>query len=99
VLYCEEALLRYPEVVADILRTDDPEPYTSDRLAALEELIAWNLGTHERDTGQLHEALASITLPKELASSGRSPKSIRKKHETVKQAIIAIPIRRNKENW
>jgi hypothetical protein len=99
ILYCEDALLRYPEVVADILRTDDPEPHTSDRLAALEELVAWNLGTHDVDTGQLQETLASISLPKELASRGRSPKSIRKRHETVKQAIVAIPIRRSKEKW
>lgn len=98
-LHCEDALLRYPEVVADIIRTDDPEPHLSDRLASLEQLIVWNLGTHEIDTGQLRDTLVSITLPKELASPGRSPKSIRKKHETVKQAIVSIPIRRNKENW
>lgn len=99
ILHCEDSLLRYPDIVADILRTDDPEPHTSDRLSSLEELVAWNLGTHDVDTGQLHESLSSISLPKELASSGRSPKSIRKRHETVKQAIIAIPVRRKKETW
>lgn len=98
-LNCDDSLLRYPEVVADILRMDDPEPYLSDRLSALESLIFWNLENGAEGTGHLHDALANINLPKELASSGRSPKSIRKKHETVKQAIIAIPIRRNKENW
>lgn len=99
ILYCEDGLLRYPEVVADIIRTDDPEPYLSDRLEALESLIMWNLEGHDADIGQLQETLASITLPKELASPGRSPKSMRKKHETVKQAIVAIPVRRHKENW
>lgn len=99
VLNCEDALLRYPEVVADIIRMDDPEPYLSPRLSALESLILWNLGDGDEDTGQLHDDLANITLPKELASRGRSPKSIRKRHETVKQAIVAIPIRRNKETW
>ena len=98
-LHCEDALLRYPEIVAEILRTDDPENHTSARLAALEDLIAWNIGTHDADTGQLQEELSIIPLPKELASPGRSPKSIRKRHETVKQAIVGIPIRRNKENW
>jgi len=98
-LNCDEALLRYPEVVADIVRMDDPEPYLSDRLSSLENLIFWNLENSEEDAGHLHEALTSIELPKELSSPGRSPKSIRKKHETVKQAIVAIPIRRNKENW
>lgn len=99
VMYCGDALLRYPEVVADVLRLNDPEPYLSDRLAALEELIEWNLGESHRDAVHMHYMLRSITLPKELASPGRSPKSMRKKYETVQQAITSIPIRRKKESW
>jgi len=97
-LNCDESLLRYPEIVAEIVRVDDPEPYLSQRLSALEDLIFWNLGNSDEGAGHLHDALASIDLPKELASKGRSPKSIRMKHATVQDAIVKIPVRRTKEN-
>lgn len=95
---CSESLLRYPEVVADILRIDDPEPYLSPRLAALESLILWNLGNNDEDAGQLHDDLVNVSLPKELESRGRSPKSMRAKHASVKDAVMRIPMRRNKES-
>lgn len=96
ILNCEESLMRYPDVVADILRKDDPEPHLSDMLSALDSLIAWNLEESDADSGQYLSALASISLPRELATSVRSPKSIREKRDTVKQAVSAVP--RNKES-
>jgi len=95
---CDESLLRYPEVVADIIRIDDPEPHLSRRLASLESLILWNLADNSEDAGQLQDVLCIITLPKELASRGRSPKSVRAKHGSVKDAVMRIPMRRSKES-
>jgi len=95
---CVESLLRYPEVVADIIRIDDPEPHLSHRLASLESLILWNLTDDSGNAGQWQDVLCIITLPKELASRGRSPKSVRLKHGSVKDAVMRIPMRRSKES-
>jgi hypothetical protein len=95
---CDDSLLRYPEVVADIIRIDDPEPHLSERLSSLERLIAWNLTEDEDGAGQWLDVLAIVTLPKELASRSRSPKSIRSKQDSVKDAIMRIPMRRSKES-
>src|SRR5210317_320294 len=92
---CVESLLRYPEVVADIIRIDDPEPHLSHRLASLESLILWNLTDDSGNAGQWQDVLCIITLPKELASRGRSPKSVRLKHGSVKDAVMRIPMRRS----
>jgi hypothetical protein len=97
-LNSDESLFRYPDVVASIIALDDPEPYLSERLSALEHLIFWNLGNNDDDVGHLRDSLANIALPKELASSVRSPKSIRDKHGTVKQAVLAVPTNK-KESW
>lgn len=96
-LYCDDALLRYPEVVADIIRIDDPYEYLCNRLTALEDLIYWNLEGFDCDVEELLNILGIVELPRELASSTRAPKSLRDKRETLKQAIVSIPIRRNKE--
>ena len=97
-IHCEDSLLRYPELVAAILRLDRREPENSLMLASLEELVMWNLGNNDEDVRAMRGALADIRLPRELRSSVRSPKSVRKRHDTVQQAIIAIPVRR-KEEW
>lgn len=97
-LNSDDSLFRYPDVVASILSLDDPEPHLSDRLSALESLILWNLEKYDGGIDSLHESLASIDLPKELASKVRSAKSIRDKHDNVKQAVLAIPTKR-KESW
>lgn len=100
VLTCDESLLRYPEVVADVLRLDDPEPHLSERLEALESLVLWNLGKlADGSAGQYHEVLCSISLPPELGTSVRSPKGIREKKQTVKQAAAFIKTKSNKEKW
>jgi hypothetical protein len=98
-LVCDESVLRYPELVVDIIRIDDPEPYLSERLSALEDLISWNLGDNESGSGQLRDTLSMITLPQELASPVKSPKSMKKKHSTVKQAVLSIKSVTNKERW
>lgn len=99
-LNCDESLLRYPDLVADIIRMDDPEPHLSDRLAALENLLSWNLdGFSVGGAGHLHDSLASIALPKELASKMRSPKMLRRKCDTVREAVASLPVSGSKENW
>jgi hypothetical protein len=95
-LYCDESLYRYPDLVATIVRyAEDP----SEMLNALELLIQWNIGDNDEDAGHLRSVLSKITLPKELASVGRSPKSMRRKRDDVEQAVASIPVRRNKEKW
>jgi hypothetical protein len=90
-LYCDEALLRYPDLVAAIVRyTDHP----AEMMEALESLVMWNLGENDEDAGQLRDVLSKIPLPKELASTGRSPKSVRRKRDSVAQAVVSIPVRR-----
>ena len=98
-LHCDDSLLRYPDVVASILKMDDPEPFLSNRLSALESLVLWNLGENDEGVDSLHSVLDTIALPQELASRGRSPKSIRRKHPTVQEAIIKIPVRRQQAKW
>lgn len=97
ILHAEESLLRYPDVVATILRKDLPFDDTASMLVALDRLIAWNL-SDGGDVGQDRQILRTIPLPKELASPGRSPKSIRKLHDDVKRAILGIPMRRVKRS-
>lgn len=99
ILHCSDSLLRYPDLVANILRIDDPEQVTAQRLSALEDLIYWNLEDFDGDVEEFRNILDIIELPRELSSMNKSPKSIREKKETLKQAIVAIPIKRKKENW
>lgn len=98
-LYSDESIMRYPEVVASILGLDDTDEPTIEMLSALERIIMWNLEEFEDDTRQLQASLARVSLPHELATSMRSPTRIRAKQSTMKQAVLSIPVKSKKETW
>lgn len=98
-LHSDESLMRYPEVVAAIIGLDDTEEPTIEMLSALERLVMWNLEEFDDDTRQLQASLARVSLPPELATSMRSPSRIRIKQSTMKQAVLSIPTKRDKETW
>lgn len=98
-LYCDESVLRYPELVAEIIRNDYEGPTVTAMLSALEDLILWNLEQNDDDAAQLRNELSTIPLPTELASKVRSPKSVRRRCETVREAVTSVPVVGNKEKW
>lgn len=98
-LYCDESVLRYPEIVADIIREDYDTDVVSSMLSALESLIAWNLEQNDEDSGHLRGELSSISLPTELASKVRSPKTLRRRCDTVREAVANVPAVGKKETW
>lgn len=98
-LYCDESVLRYPELVSAIIRNDYEGATVTAMLSALEDLILWNLEQNDEDAGQLRHELSTIPLPPELASKVRSPKSVRRRCETVREAVTSVPVVGNKEKW
>ncbi|NDB66116.1 MAG: hypothetical protein EB168_10715 [Euryarchaeota archaeon] len=98
-LNCDDSVLRYPEVVADILREDYEPHVVTSMLTALESLIAWNLEQNDEDSGRLRDELGSISLPKELSSKVRSPKTLRRRCDTVREAVANVPSGKQKETW
>lgn len=98
-LNCDESIMRYPEVVAEILRRDYREPWNTDLLVALETLVCWNLGKLDADPRQALEALCKISLPRELGTERPSPSAVRPRQNTVLEAVLAIPVAKKKEDW
>ena len=95
-LTCDEALFRYPTVVAEILRGDSREFHS--RLTALEGLIKWNLG-EENDVDSLHESLGPVMLPKVLTTRKRSPKMLASRKPTVQLAVASETVKKRQEDW
>lgn len=85
-LSSDESLLRYPDVVAAILKSRGPiRPLLDD----LEALVAWNLGmVDERPSTGLLER--EVLLPRELSTNRRSPMSIRRRSDTITQAVLKL---------
>lgn len=90
---CYEGPMRYPDVVADILRFDMPFSSTCYYLTALELAIDYNLGEDisQGDAVQVNNLSSKVALPRELNVERRAPKSLRPHHATVQQAVLAIP--------
>lgn len=88
---------RYPDVVANVLRLKEPHEPTVVLLWAAFQLMHWHLGLTTDDQFAHREILKSVVLPKELNSRRRSSRSIRVKHETLAQAVGAIPLKKGHE--
>lgn len=82
-----DACYRYPEVVAQILETTHGLSVNGFKikLSALNALVRWHLGEDDSDPEVLKNALASITLPKELLAKTRT--TIRPPADTIVGAI------------
>ncbi len=81
--------LRYPDVVAAVLREDDDEEWCVRVLTAINNVVRWHLSeTDERpEIGWFSE----IELPYELAARTKKSTKIRAKRDTVNRAIATIP--------
>lgn len=90
---CYEGHMRYPDVVADILRLDGSFTTTCYLLTALELAIDWNLGEeiNQGEAVQVGTLSDRVLLPQELNIKKRAPKSLRPHHNTVQQAVLGIP--------
>lgn len=97
-LYADESMLRYPDVLADVIRNDWREPVFTNMVTALEDLIRWNL-YGEGDATPLLDTLANISLPDELQTKSRSVSGLRPRRDTVLQAVTSIPRKRPKQEW
>jgi len=88
--FSDEGVLRYPDVVADLIRADNGNE--QDRLWFLENVIGLKLGTFkEEDLADEWVVLGLYTtLPKELTS--RRSTRIRPRRDTVQEAIANIPL-------
>ncbi len=83
----DEALHRYPEVVADILRKDYSPQYVSTCVQALNDLIWYHESGEERPDMAL---FSGIPLPEELVSIRR--RKLRPRQPSVAKAIAALPL-------
>lgn len=97
-LYADEIVYRYPDVVADILQLDESFERTSDLLDQLSNIVAWVL----RETDDLRDSIdihAAIDMPPELTTEKRLTQNrIRRKAQTVKRAFTSIPAKK-RQAW
>lgn len=93
-LYSDQSMLRYPDVISEIIKRNTDSESLEEQLIALESLIEWNLGSTDYSVTELHATLSGVPLPTELRSKVRSPKSLRKQHRTVAEAVIFVPMRK-----
>jgi len=95
VILAGDAINRYPDVVADILRIEGTYAATSSRLAFLDQVIGTkiNRGGHT-PMGFPDDVIFPVArlLPPELRGAG----PIRPRHDTVQAAIAALPIKRSR---
>lgn len=102
IMTCDECL-RYPEVIADILRLGFGYPTLSKMLESLEAIVKYNLAGKPYDRRDIdpHLALLStINLPKELRSHVPSPKGVRQKVDRLHAHVAGSVVARKKEkSW
>ena len=81
--------LRYPDVVATVLKEDTDEEWCVRVLRTVNDMVKWNLGEIDDrpDIGWFSE----IELPYELTTNAKSPTKIRDKRDTINRAIATIP--------
>lgn len=90
-LNSDESLHRYPDVVADILRLNLSEEWTSSMLSVLESIIMWILDEEDRPS-DIHSLTRVVLLPEELRNGYKvAPSRLRKKSETVSSAVANVP--------
>jgi hypothetical protein len=89
-LHCDEALLRYPDCVAQILTRYRQDISMVERLDALESIIKFNIGELDFDPRPALASLVSIDLPTELRTPRRAPAGMRPRQTSVKQAVWAV---------
>lgn len=80
--------LRYPDVVATVLREDNDEEWCVRALKYVNDLVRWNLS--EIDERPL-DHYGELALPYELTTHAKSPTKIREKRDTINRAIATIP--------
>lgn len=83
--------LRYPDVVADVIRRDGDPEWTAEALQFVSDVVRWHLG--EIDWVPRSRVELRLDLPEELTNlKNRAPNKLRAKHDTVRRAIAAIPL-------
>jgi len=90
-LACQESL-RYPDVIADILRLGFRFSTAYEMLMALEQVVRYNLAGKPYDKKDVLSHLAlldTLTLPQELRSPVPSPKAVRPMFDKMHLAVAA----------
>lgn len=92
VIHSKGLELRYPEVVADILRLERSEKWTIGALRYVNDLVQWNLGEID-DAPDGADYDWHLDLPGELATKRQTKSKIRVKRATINRAIASMPNR------
>ncbi len=89
---------RYPDVVAEIAKTNRGYQFTRRLIISSDQLIRWNLGEDipDFDVYDTLDLLERLDLPPELRTSSKSPSRIRRKWDRLSQAVAHVPIARKK---